>query len=112
MRLIEASSDPTLKMGSLKLRGLLKMSSSLMSSSPDFTKSNTGLAFPARFLNNDGRLAISFTSLPSVTAGMVEVRRGVVVVISASLVVWPLVENTKSVEEGAEMVVVIGDVVD
>ncbi len=35
-----------------------------------------------------------------------------VVVISASLVVWPLVENTKSVEEGAKMVVVIGEVVD
>jgi hypothetical protein len=45
------------------------------------------------------------------------VRRGVVfadfkVVISVSLVAWPLVENTKSVEEGAKMVVVIGEVVD
>jgi hypothetical protein len=48
---------------------------------------------------------------------MVEVRRGVVfadfiVVLSVSLVAWPLVENTKSVEEGAKMVVVIGEVVD
>ncbi len=44
-------------------------------------------------------------------------RRGVVfadciAVISVSLVAWPLVENTKSVEEGAERVVVIGEVVD
>ncbi len=46
------------------------------------------------------------------TAGIVEVKRGGVVVISASLVVWPLVENTKTVEEGAKMVVVIGEVVD
>jgi hypothetical protein len=94
-----------------------------MSSSPDFTKScvdlsvsSTGLAFPARFLNNDGHVVITFTSLPFVTAGMVEVRRGVVfadfiVVISVSLVVWPLVENTKSVENvmGA---VIVGEAVD
>ncbi len=100
------------------------MSSSLMSSSLDFTDScadvsvsNTDLAFPTRFLNNVGHLAITFTSFPFVTAGMVEVKRGVVFanfipVISVSLVVWPLVENTKSVEEGAKMVVVIGEVVD
>jgi hypothetical protein len=93
------------------------MSSSLMSTSPDFTNScldvsvsKTGLAFPARFLNNDGHLAITFTSLPFVTAGMVEVRRGVVfadciVVISVSLVVWQLVENTTS------DVKVVGDVI-
>jgi hypothetical protein len=99
------------------------MSSSLMSSSPDFTKScvddvsvsNTGLAFPARFLNNDGRLAITFTSLPVVTAGMVEVRRGVafadfIVVISISLVAWPRAENTKSVENVMGAVVVGEDV--
>ncbi len=50
--------------------------------------------------------------MPPVTAGIVEVRRGVVVVISASLVVWPLVENMKTFEEDAKMVVVIGEVVD
>jgi hypothetical protein len=95
-----------------------------MSSSLNFTEScvvdvsvsKTGLAFPARFLNNDGRLAITFTSLPPVTEGMVEVRRGVVfadfiVVISVSLVAWPLVENTMS-DVNVVGAVVVGEDVD